>query len=114
MAWSAPVAASAQRWANRCAFGHDPGNDVGENIAWGTWLTASEAFGLWYDEIAEYNYRSPGFGPAGHFTQVIWRDSRMLGCGRAQCGDNVHWVCRYAPAGNVEGEYRANVSPPCR
>jgi uncharacterized protein YkwD len=115
LTWSPEVAASAQRWASRCVFDHDPNNnDLGENLAWGTSLSAREAFGLWYDEIREYNYASPGFGPAGHFTQVIWRGSRQLGCARAMCGGDVMWVCRYWPQGNDDDEYRANVSPPCR
>jgi uncharacterized protein YkwD len=114
MSWSPALAAAAQTWANRCAFNHDRNNPNGENLAWGTELSAREAFGLWYDEIREYNYAAPGFGPAGHFTQVIWRDSRQLGCGVARCGVDIYWVCRYAPPGNVEGEFPRNVSPPCR
>lgn len=112
--WSAAIAAAASRWASRCVFNHDRGNDLGENLAWGTSLSGEEAFGLWYEEISIYDYRSPGFGPAGHFTQVIWRESTQVGCGAARCGDQVYWVCRYAPPGNVEGEYRENVPPPCR
>jgi uncharacterized protein YkwD len=114
LAWSPDLAAKAQAWANRCSFSHDPNNDLGENLAWGTNLSAREAFGLWYEEIAEYNYAAPGFGPAGHFTQVIWRDSKLLGCARAICGRDILWVCRYAPPGNVERQYRANVLPVCR
>jgi hypothetical protein len=108
------VAASAQYWANRCVFDHDPNSELGENLAWGTRLSASEAVGLWYEEVCEYNYARPGFGPAGHFTQLVWRASRQLGCGRAICGRDVYWVCRYSPAGNVDDEYRANVSLVCR
>jgi pathogenesis-related protein 1 len=114
MSWSPALAASAQQWANRCVFNHDRNNPYGENLAWGTRLSAREAFGLWYEEISQYNWRAPGFGPAGHFTQVIWRDSRQLGCAAARCGDEVYWVCRYAPAGNVGNEYQANVLPICR
>jgi uncharacterized protein YkwD len=114
LTWSTEVAVAAQRWANRCVFDHDPNNEFGENLAWGTELSAREAVGLWYEEVSEYNYSAPGFGPAGHFTQLVWRASKFLGCGRAMCGGDVYWVCRYSPAGNYDGEYRANVGPICR
>jgi uncharacterized protein YkwD len=115
MSWSPMLAANAQQWANRCVFNHDRNNPYGENLAWGTNLLGREAFGLWYEEIGQYNYNAPGFAPAtGHFTQVIWRDSQQLGCGAARCSGEIYWVCRYAPAGNVEGGYRANVLPVCR
>jgi uncharacterized protein YkwD len=116
LTWSPEVAATAQIWANHCDFNHDRNNnDLGENLAWGyPHLSAGESVRMWYDEISEYDYNHPGFGPAGHFTQLIWRGSRQLGCAKAICGRYTYWVCRYYPAGNYEGEYRANVSPPCR
>jgi uncharacterized protein YkwD len=114
LTWSPEIAATAQRWAERCVFDHDYKSDFGENLAWGTRLSAREAVQLWYEEISEYNYASPGFGPAGHFTQVIWRGSRQLGCGKAICQGEVFWVCRYSPPGNVDDEFPANVSRVCR
>jgi uncharacterized protein YkwD len=114
LTWSAEVAASAQQWANRCVFDHDPNSDLGENLAWGEQLSATETVKLWYEEISQYNYASPGFGPAGHFTQVIWRGSHQLGCAKAICGSDVYWVCRYSPAGNYDGEFGANVARVCR
>lgn len=114
LTWSAQLASSAQQWANRCVFDHDYNSELGENLAWGTQLSAQEAVSLWYDEVSQYNYAAPGYGPAGHFTQLIWRDSRQLGCGKAICQGDVYWVCRYSPAGNVDDEYAANVPRPCR
>lgn len=114
LAWSQQIAASAQAWADRCVFNHDPNSELGENLAWGTALSGRESVSLWYEEISLYNYAAPGFGPAGHFTQVVWRDSRQIGCGVARCGGDVYWVCRYSPPGNVEGEFRANVPRVCK
>jgi hypothetical protein len=115
LTWSAEIAAKAQYWANRCLFDHDPNNELGENLAWGSPdLTAREAVELWNEEVSVYNFAAPGFGPAGHFSQVVWRDTRQLGCARARCQGQTFWVCRYSPPGNVEGEYRANVLPVCR
>jgi uncharacterized protein YkwD len=115
LSWSAEIAATAQVWANRCVFAHDYNSGLGENLAWGTQLSARDAVQLWYKEIGDYSYASPGFGPAaGHFTQLIWRGSRQLGCGKAICRGDVFWVCRYSPPGNVGGEFPANVARVCR
>ncbi len=44
-----------------------------------------------------------------HFTQIVWHDSRYLGCAQQKCTNKKgrHWtnfVCRYAPCGNWVGE----------
>ena len=115
LAWSPELADQAERYAGRCVFNHDQERGrVGENLAWGTRLSASEAFGLWYGEARLHNFAAPSFGPAGHFTQVQWSGSKAVGCGTAICGQKVFWVCRYSPPGNVEGQYQSNVLPRCR
>jgi len=116
--WSAKVAASAQRWANNirdrgCALGHS-GGQYGENLAAGTsgMLDAAAVVGMWYDELKHFNFRSGGFSmKTGHFTQVVWRGTTAVGCGRSQCNGLDVWICQYDPPGNVEGQYRQNVSP---
>ena len=47
----------------------------------------------------------------GHFTQVVWRGTTAVGCGRSQCNGLDVWICQYDPPGNVEGQYRDNVRP---
>ena len=37
----------------------------------------------------------------GHYTQVIWRGTREVGCAVARGETNDFLVCRYWPAGNV-------------
>jgi pathogenesis-related protein 1 len=43
----------------------------------------------------------------GHYTQVVWRQSKQLGCGVATCKNGSFtqdiWICNYAPAGNFVG-----------
>ena len=51
----------------------------------------------------------------GHFTQLVWAGSTAVGCGAAVCDmgvmQSLMLVCNYSPAGNVPGEYAANVQP---
>jgi uncharacterized protein YkwD len=118
LGWSQPLAASAARWAatlrdRGCLFGHS-GGPHGENLAAGTTgtLDAAAVVGMWYDEVKRYSFASGGFSTkTGHFTQVVWRGTRLLGCGRSQCRGLDIWICQYDPPGNVEGQYRENVLP---
>ena len=116
--WSASVAASAQKWANQlrdrgCVLGHS-GGQYGENLAAATagTLDAAAVVRLWYDEVKRFSFGSGGFSmKTGHFTQLVWRDTKEVGCGRSQCNGLDVWICQYDPPGNVEGEYRQNVRP---
>ena len=49
----------------------------------------------------------------GHFTQLVWKDSKEMGVGRSQSKDGT-WiaVANYLPPGNVIGEYPKNVLLP--
>ena len=127
---------TAQAWAQYLAtnglFQHSASNqrnNAGENL-YVSYTTAPSinyatlanvAVQSWYNEVKLYNYNSPGFSSAtGHFTQVVWKSSTQLGCGAAQGTKTMNGtkykafyvVCHYAPAGNVKGQFPANVLKP--
>src|SRR5262249_43363787 len=118
LAWSSDLARTAQRWAdalrrNGCAPEHSRAKH-GENLAAPTRgaLASEDVVDMWYAERERYRYDRPGFSSVtGHFTQVVWRGTKHLGCGVAACDSIQVWVCNYDPPGNVEGEYRDNVLP---
>jgi len=68
----------------------------------------------WYDEIGQYNYTYGGFSMnTGHFTQVVWKGTKEVGFGKATSNSNVVFVvANYFPAGNMQGQFQKNVSPP--
>jgi hypothetical protein len=112
--WSARLAAVAQNWANRlqaagCPMQHSGTEAYGENLAWasGEHLTPAQVVGLWVDERPDY---APATGACiggamcGHYSQIVWRETRFVGCGIGQCGGAEVWVCNYDPPGNYEGE----------
>ncbi|KAF8714012.1 hypothetical protein HU200_028003 [Digitaria exilis] len=118
--WDDTVAAFAQSWAEHlagdggCGLQHSSGSGYGENLyggPGGDW-TAEGAVGLWVAEKQWYDHDSntcsaPEGDTCLHYTQVVWRDSTTIGCGRAECGGDAGGViisCNYNPPGNFEGQ----------
>ena len=46
---------------------------------------------------------SRNWADVGHFTQMVWPTTTRIGCGLGRGGRWDVLVCRYAPAGNVDG-----------
>uniref|UniRef100_A0A182P3P6 SCP domain-containing protein n=1 Tax=Anopheles epiroticus TaxID=199890 RepID=A0A182P3P6_9DIPT len=109
----------AQEWANylvsRNVMQHRSNNKYGENLyaSFGkSSVTGSEAVDSWYNEIKYYRFGAANpsnFSQVGHFTQVVWKNSRRLGVGIAVRGTNVYVVCNYDPPGNYGGQYPSNL-----
>ncbi|KAI1158409.1 CAP domain-containing protein [Nemania serpens] len=95
-----------------CAFAHS-GGPYGENLALG-YANATASVEAWGDEGARYNFHKPGFSEAtGHFTQLVWKNTSAVGCGRRLCGERGWYlVCEYWPRGNVIGAFAGEVDEP--
>lgn len=130
LAWSNELAQSAGRWAatlarngvnGQCDFTHSDTRDVGENlywlspIRWNSGKTVVQEFNpaqvveAWGRESDDYQFESNTCRPGktcGHYTQLVWKDTREVGCALRVCSakDQV-WVCQYRPAGNFVGEW---------
>lgn len=115
--WSAPAAKLAQSWANslkknnNCDMKHNPKRgDFGENIYWSKGFnpTTTEVVDAWGKEVDDYNYKTntcKAGKQCGHYTQVVWKTTKEVGCGKASCdGREEMWVCNYSPPGNVVGK----------
>jgi hypothetical protein len=75
-------------------------------------LGAGAVVAMWYDEVKQYSFRAASVSmKTGHFTQVVWRATTQVGCGRSQCNGLDVWICQYDPPGNVQGQFRENVLP---
>jgi len=110
--------------------GYSSGDGCGENLyassATASWSSMwnGDDYGIrggiednWcVDEAETWSYGTD-IGAAGHYTQVVWADSKYVGCGFADCSDST-WMgllftCNYYPAGNVGGQYPYSSGTAC-
>jgi len=87
----------------------------------GTEVPAMITNGMYSDEAPYYeslygqdNPDMSNFHNWGHFSQIVWRNTREVGCATVQCatlqntGGGIRpyfTVCNYAPPGNFGGQY---------
>jgi pathogenesis-related protein 1 len=109
--WSDDLATRAQQWATTLiehgmyAPRHD--GRFGENLFEISRGSAKpfQVVSAWASEAANYNHRTNSCNArCGHYTQVVWRSTRWVGCGVAGNAKREVWVCNYAPYGNTIGE----------
>jgi hypothetical protein len=123
LTWSPALAATAAAWVAMCRdvdapiglVDHNPGRStghpyyVGENIfASSGAASPQQAVSLWAGEKNNYNYaNNTCSGVCGHYTQLVWRDTREVGCAVGNC-PGLQFpntiVCDYGPGGNVNGQ----------
>lgn len=58
-----------------------------------------------FSEIKDYNYSKIYQSIAGHYTQIVWANTRYVGCGYSSCDFGTLIVCNYWPPGNIPGQY---------
>ncbi|WP_308461502.1 CAP domain-containing protein [Sphingomonas citricola] len=115
--WDDALVADARRYAEQMAlsgrFAHAEQHGEGENLFTGTRgaYSYAEMVDLWLAERRDFvNAATPGFsrtgraGDVAHYTQIVWRRTRGVGCAIASNARDDFLVCRYSPPGNVVGE----------
>jgi pathogenesis-related protein 1 len=125
--WSPKLEGTSQSYAETlkstqaCNLSHSQASDYGENLFWASptsysdgrsevqTVTPTQVVDDWGSEQADYDASSNtcAWGKAcGHYTQMVWKNTTEVGCGKAVCPDNSQiWVCHYQPAGNYIGEH---------
>ena len=118
--WSGALARDAGEWARvllaRGTLEHASASQRrgnGENLWMGTagaWNSAAMV-NMFLDERRHFRPAAfPGvsstgdWSDVGHYTQIVWKDTREVGCAIDTGNGNDVLVCRYHPAGNVIGK----------
>jgi hypothetical protein len=112
----AEAAGYARYLASRNLFMHSSRSsraDTGENL----WMGTRGAFpiesmvGGWLSEGNKFRAgifpavsRNGNWHEVGHYTQMVWPQTRRVGCGLASNQSFDFLVCRYWPSGNVHGQ----------
>jgi hypothetical protein len=120
LAWSGKLAGEAQEWAEVLAregrLRHSPrevSGGAGENLWMGSagYYGPETMIGAFVDERRHYVHaafpdisRTGKWQDVGHYTQVVWRNTREVGCALARGQTDDFLVCRYWPAGNWWGQ----------
>ncbi|XP_024007377.1 STS14 protein [Eutrema salsugineum] len=117
LVWSQTLEAAASRLARyqrnqkKCEFASPNPGRYGANQLWakGLAVTPSLAVETWVKEKPFYDYKSntcDGNHTCGVYKQVVWRDSKELGCAQATCTkeSTVLTICFYNPPGNIVGQ----------
>ncbi|XP_035220944.1 uncharacterized protein LOC118193888 [Stegodyphus dumicola] len=121
---SKEICSYAKEWADHLAatdrFEHRRERKYGENIfmKWSSdpnhVVAGNEAVDSWYSEIKDHTFGvEPRSLKSGHFTQVIWKESKHMGVAWARSkSGKILVVANYDPAGNFIGKFSENVPPP--
>jgi len=119
LVWSESISAYAARWGEHlaktgCKMEHRPPSGkwkqrYGENLFIGSvgYYSVADAVKAWESE--KKNYKGgpikvdSSFHQIGHYTQMIWRRTAMVGCAKVECKKWMIVVCNYDPPGNTIG-----------
>ncbi|KAL1745157.1 CAP domain-containing protein [Schizophyllum fasciatum] len=128
LTWNQGLADKAADWAGQCIWEH---SNAGQNLA-ATFSSNADvpsdvigAVTSWNNERKDYNPND--FSGAGHWTQVVWKGTKSVGCAAHKCPKGTvgtkpedpwngiwYYVCNYDPAGNIvpaDQYYPGNVQP---
>ena len=117
--WDPELALAASAYAHQLAssgaFQHSDRRlrrGVGENLWTGTRgaFSPERMIGNWASEKRWFQAgtfpnvsRTGRWDQVAHYTQMVWRATTKVGCGLASGRGRDVLVCRYSPAGNIDG-----------
>ncbi|CAH1975329.1 unnamed protein product [Acanthoscelides obtectus] len=119
MVWDTGLAQAAQRVADSCLFQHqqikdDRWKSVGQNLH--IYMSTANTQGAdwkgvlnaWIGEYKAYRFGQKITKQNGHLTQMMWSDTKFVGCGFTSFLSNDPkfkykklYVCNYGPGGNI-------------
>jgi hypothetical protein len=120
LAWNHRLESDAQAWAQTLAregwlrhASRSENGGAGENLWMGSagYYAIEEMVAAFTSERRHYRHgtfpdvsRTGNWQDVGHYTQIVWRGTREVGCAMARGAQDDFLVCRYWPAGNWMGQ----------
>ncbi|CAI6005020.1 unnamed protein product [Closterium sp. NIES-64] len=122
LVWDDALASRARAWvqalassAHNCQLQHGGASGEGQNLSGASpsgWASNGDAVRWWVDEGKWYQLgvfpngcAGGDWAKCGHYTQLVWNNTRRLGCAKASCGTRSDvWACHYSPPGNYNGQ----------
>ncbi|PRQ43395.1 hypothetical protein RchiOBHm_Chr3g0468031 [Rosa chinensis] len=127
LTWDDKLADYAHQWAEKtsalgkCEERYHSNGPYGENLFWGwSWndyFSPRDAVMMWTEEKNDFDVKSLTCMPGkmcGHFTQVVWRNSKRVGCSRIKCAQGGVRQCRLIRLNKCRKQYRMLFSRKCR
>nr|CAD7256847.1 unnamed protein product [Timema shepardi] len=126
ISWDDELAGIAQRWVDQCQIDHDSCRRCGwaaHNVSTmprpspsGTATDMPEKLPTFQEKLQNI-IPEPNSEVVGHYTQVVWADTTLVGCGLIYYPDGVwniyYMACNYGPAGNIIGDSLYKEGTPC-
>lgn len=109
LTWSDQLQGVAQQWADSLLasgeFRHREKSNYGENLCdvRGGRASPAQVVDDWTTEAKDYDAEKNTCRAGvvcGHYTQVVWRNTKRVGCAAASARGREVWVCNYDPPGN--------------
>jgi hypothetical protein len=124
--WDDDLQKQAQSWADTGSMKHSTSlgafKKYGENMQMKCpKSTPKDATDWWYAEIEKYQNTDAHRFDASHYTQMVWKGTKKIGCGKGKAPTNLGcqgdaWVCQFTPMGNNNWDngYEKNVIAPTK
>lgn len=74
-------------------------------------MSSKDIIAEWYNDNQYYNYNNNNNNSGNNFSQLIWKNTLMVGFGFAKKNGWGYCVANFYPAGNIIDNYEMNVSP---
>ncbi|CAJ0598974.1 unnamed protein product [Cylicocyclus nassatus] len=115
----------AVKHAAKCVFQHSNTKGLGENVfmrgpAYDPVKAAEDASRSWFGELAQrgvgkdLTFSMKLFNnKVGHYTQMVWQSTKVIGCAVQACPKMSLAVCNYKEAGNMLNAKIYETGAPC-
>lgn len=97
----------------------EPGQPYGENVMKSKATVNEVPDGTvvtdhFYKNYKKFNYKKPekNLACCSQFAQVVWKNTKTIGCAFNNTFGAMYVSCKYYPPGDIAGQFKSNVFSP--